>query len=177
MIHYTCGCGFETTPVPDMYRDDEQKRLEALKAFVGHYQNGECECSHTANTDPMACHECGLNIDFGQHMTFKVMIQWPIEKGKDWEPDWNLGNELDKKICEAVDFDLIGGGAGSGFNMRDMDWVTEYVQTAEWIFDFLRNQANRFNAEVTIDLVFIYDNELEDEHWVYETETLNQFIG
>ena len=151
---YECGCGFKVSST---------EKIEALREFIKHYES--CECDHHANTDPMRCHLCSVEFpQEGYEVFFKVMIDWKLETSEDFELTHQLSH-----ITEKYDFDLEGGGAGSGFGMRDEDWCTKYIDTAEAIFEELKEITKEWKNLNDLKLVRIT---MSDDHEDFESETL-----
>lgn len=151
---YECGCGFKVSST---------EKIEALREFIEHYES--CECDHHANTDPMRCHLCSVEFpQEGYEVFFKVMIDWKLETSEDFELTHQLFH-----INEKYDFDLVGGGAGSGFGMRDEDWETKYIDTAEAIFEELKEISKDWPNLNDLSIVRIT---MSDEHEDFESETL-----
>ena len=156
---YECGCGFNTIETED--------KVEALRMFIDHYGE-DCDCSHHANTDPMRCHECGIEAPRdGFDVYFKVMISWRLDTIERFDLTYEL-----QHINEKYDFDLEDGGAGSGMGMRDEDWGTKYRETANAIFDELVDIAKDWPTLDEIKVVRITSPTDDDDFEGYETETL-----
>lgn len=98
-----------------------------------------------------------------------VTIVWPLTGMGDWDRGNALVNEVEDEMMLHLRDDYEGGGSGTGFGMRDVDWHFSTREGAEALHGALLQKFTKEWLEmVKHDEFSVSFFEKENEEWVEE---------